>query len=221
MSLAPRIWLQSRKGRALDMVNPRCGQVDFSEAADQLSLINRYVGASDVAVSVANHTLIADRAAQMAGATPRERALVLLHDVKESRIGDKTTPTKEAEYAVAREMFGLTGEDIVRQVMAELERRHDTAIYQAAGIDPPTHAEHAFVKRCDITALVTERRDFLARPPMPWGVEIEAVPPLKTRQRLLPPARAAIELHELFLAFLPGARAQSARAVSQSERVCA
>lgn len=224
-ALAPRVWSQSRKGRAVDLLSPAPGQVDFGEIADQLALINRYAGASDVAVSVANHTLIADRAAQSAGATPRERALVLLHDAKETRIGDKTSPVKLLEFAMAREMFGLPAEDVLHQVMAEIERRHDRAIYAAAGIDPPTPAEEAFIKRCDLTALVTERRDFLSRAPLPWGPEIEAVPPLKTRQRLLPPARAAIELHELFLAHLPGARAQSGRAVSlstpASERISA
>lgn len=218
MNLIPRVWLQSRQGRALDLVEPRPGQVDFAEIADTLALINRYVGASTVAVSVANHTLIAYRAACTAGATERERALVLLHDAHETRIGDKATPVKAMEYAVARQMFGLKGEDTLRQVMAEIERRHDAAIYMAAGIDPPTEAEHAFVKRCDLTALVTERRDFLSRPPMPWAPSIEAVPPLPSRQRLLPPARAAIELHELFLSHLPGARAQSARTVPVSRR---
>lgn len=216
MTLAPRIWLQSRKGRALDLVEPVPGQVDWSEVADTLAYINRYVGAADFAVSVANHTLIAYRAACAVGATERERALVLVHDAKETRIGDKATPVKHAELAVARQMFGLKGEDMLREVMAELERRHDRALYAAAGIEPPGDAEAAFVKRCDITALVTERRDFLARSPMKWAAEIEAVPPLPTRQRLLPPARAAIELHQLFLAHLPGARTQSARPVAAS-----
>lgn len=212
MSLTPRIWKQSRYGRAIDLVEPRADQVDFAEVADQLSLINRYVGASTVAVSVANHTLIAFRAAERAGATERERALVLLHDAKETRIGDKATPVKAMEFAVAREIMGLKGEDTLRQVMAEIERRHDAAIYAAAGIAPPNEAEHAFVKHCDIVALNTERRDYLARSPMPWGAEIEAVPALSTRQRLLPPAAAALALHALFIAHLPGARAQSARA---------
>ncbi|GLK71683.1 hypothetical protein KHC23_12910 [Ancylobacter dichloromethanicus] len=218
MSLPPRVWLQSRNGRALDLVAPRPGQVDFAEIADQLALINRYVGASSVAVSVANHTLIAYRVACAVGATERERALVLLHDVHESRIGDKAPPVKAMEFAIAREMFGATAEDTLRQVMAEIERRHDAAIHAAALVDPPSEAEKAFVHRADLTALVTERRDFLSRPPMPWAPSIEAVPPLPTRQRLLPPARAAIELHELFIAHLPGARAQSFRAAPATRR---
>lgn len=218
MSLTPRVWLQSRYGRALDLVEPHAEQVSFAEIADQLALINRYVGASTVAVSVANHTLIAYRAALSAGATERERALVLLHDAKETRIGDKATPVKAMEFAVARQMFGAASEDTLRQVMAEVERRHDAAIYGAAWIAPPSEAEEAFVKRCDITALVTERRDFLSSPPMPWAPSIEAVPPLRFRQRLLPPAAASVELHALFLSYLPGARAQSARAAPITQR---
>lgn len=218
MSLTPRVWLQSRYGRALDLVEPHAEQVNFAEIADQLALINRYVGASTVAVSVANHTLIAFRAAERAGATEREKALVLLHDAKETRIGDKATPVKAMEFAVALEMFGLKGEDTVRQVMAEVERRHDAAIYAAAGIAPPSEAEEAFVKHCDIVALNTERRDFLAPPPMPWGAHIEAVAPLSSRQRLLPPPAASLALHELFISHLPGARAQSARAAPITQR---
>ncbi|MFD1491069.1 hypothetical protein, partial [Ancylobacter vacuolatus] len=76
----------------------------------------------------------------------------------------------------------------------------------------------AFVKHCDIVALNTERRDFLAPPPMRWGAAIEAVFPLSTRQRLLPPAAAALALHELFISHLPGARAQSARTAPVSRR---
>lgn len=218
MSTPPRVWKQSRYGRALDLVEPHAEQVNFAEIADQLSLINRYVGASTVAVSVANHTLIAFRAAERAGATERERALVLLHDALETRIGDKATPVKAMEFAVARQMFGLKGEDTLRQVMAEVERRHDAAIYAAAELNPPSEAERAFVKHCDIVALNTERRDFLARPPMPWGADIEAVPALSSRQRLLPPPAASLELHALFLSHLPGARAQSARAAPITQR---
>lgn len=218
MSLTPRVWMQSLHGRAVDLVEPRVGQVDFGEIADTLSQINRYGGAARPAVSVANHTLIAYRAACTVGATERERALVLLHDAHEARIGDKTTPVKQMEFAVAREMFGLTGEDTLRQVMAEIARRHDAAIHAAAGLDVPDEAERAFVHRCDITALNTERRDFLGTAPLGWGEAIDAVPPLPSRQRLLPPARAAIELHELFLSHLPGARAQSARAAPLSRR---
>lgn len=215
---APRIWLQSRKGRVLDMVEPQAGAVDFEEIADQLAQVNRYAGASDVPVSVANHTLICDRVAQMSGATERQRALVLLHDAHETRIGEAPTPSTQAKIAIAAQLYGAAGADMVRQVLAEEKRRHDRAIYEAARIAPPSAEELFFVHHCDVTALATERRDFLARPPMPWSAATEAATPLRQRQRLLPPPVAALELHKLFLAFLPGARAQSERCAGHSTR---
>ncbi|MDF2621431.1 MAG: uncharacterized protein K0S00_4090 [Xanthobacteraceae bacterium] len=218
MSVAPRIWLQSRRGRVVDMVEPRADQVDFAEIADQMADIARYAGAAVPMVSIANHTLIADRVAVTSGATPRLRALVLLHDQHETRIGETPTPATHARLAIATQMFGLPVADALRQVFDEEKRRHDRAIHEAAGIAMPTAEEKLFIHHCDIVALATEKRDFLASPPMPWARAVEQAVPLKHRQRLLPPGAAAIELHGLFLDLLPGARAQSQRCPGQSMR---
>ncbi|MCS0501416.1 hypothetical protein [Ancylobacter mangrovi] len=216
--IAPSIWHQSPSGRALDMVEPAAAQVDFAEIAGQLALVNRYAGASRVPVSVANHTLIADRVAVLSGATERLRALVLLHDCHETRIGEVPAPSTRAKLAIARQLYGLPGEDVVREVLAEEKRRHDRAIHEAAGIALPTLEEKAFIHHCDIGALATERKHFLVEPPMPWAREVEQAAFLRQRPALPVPVEAAEELHALFLAFLPGARAQSARAPSRSTR---
>ncbi len=146
------------------MVEPRADQVDFAEIADQMADIARYAGAADPMVSIANHTLIADRVAVTSGATPRLRALVLLHDQHETRIGETPTPATHARIAIATQMFGLPVADALRQVFDEEKRRHDRAIHEAAGIAMPTADEKLFIHHCDIVALATEKRDFLARP---------------------------------------------------------
>ena len=218
MSAAPKVWLQSRKGRVIDMVEPRASEVDFAEIADQLADVNRYAGSAERAVSVANHTLIADACAEAFGATLRQRQVVVLHDLHESRIGEAPTPSTRAKVAIAVEMFGLPAGDMLRQVLDEEKRRRDIAIYAAAGIPMPTAEERVFLHRCDLAALKTERRDYLAPQPMPWAPHIEAAQALPRRIKLLPPAEASLALHKLFLILLPGARAQSAREPERPKR---
>ncbi|MDR6952327.1 hypothetical protein J2X65_001682 [Ancylobacter sp. 3268] len=216
---APLVWLQSLNGRAIDMVEPRADQVDFAEIADTLSTLNRYSGAAEKPVSVALHTLVALDCAIAFGANPRWRALVLLHDLHEQRLGDETTPCFQAMLAIALQVFGLKAEDHVRQVRAELRHRHDIAIHVAAGIAMPTAEERLFIRFCDIAALKTERRDFLATPPMPWGEEIEHAPALPRPIRWRKPPDAAADLKQAFIDYLPGARAQSDRAPANTARV--
>lgn len=211
MKIGDTIWMQSLRGRAIDMVEPSPVQVDFAEIADMLSTVNRYCGAAERPVSVANHTLIAVACAEAFGGNARRRALVALHDCHEARISDIPTPAAQALAAIAGQMYGLPAADHVKQALAEMKRRHDIAIHKAAGIDMPDAEEREFIRRCDIAALATERRDYLAAPPQAWAAEIEAAPRLPQRHRLLPPGDAALALHRLFLEMLPGARAQSAR----------
>ena len=169
MSLAPDICMQSLRGRAVDMVEPSPVQVDFAEIADMLSTLNRYAGAAEKPVSVANHTIIAVACAAAFGGNARRRALVALHDCHEARIGDIPTPAAHALAAIAGQLYGLPASDHVKQAIAELKRRHDIAIHKAAGIDMPDAEEREFIRRCDIAALATERRDYLCAQPRAWA----------------------------------------------------
>jgi len=218
MSAAPTVWMPSRKGRVIDMVEPRADQVYFAEIADQLADICRYAGAAERAVSVANHQLITDACAVAFGATLRQRQVVVLHDAHESRIGEAPTPSTQAKLAIGLQMFGLPFSDQMRLVLDEEKRRHDMAIYAAAGIPMPTSEERLFIHACDLAALKTERRDYLASQPMAWAPQIEEAPALPRRIKLLAPPDAAAALHRLYLELLPGARAQSDRDPGQGTR---
>jgi hypothetical protein len=218
MSLTPDIWMPTLRGRAIDMVEPSAVQVDFAETADMLASVYRYAGAAEKPVSVANHTLIADRCALAYGGSKRLRALVALHDCHETRIGEIPTPSARALAAIAGQMYGLPAAEQVTQALAELKRRHDIAIHKAASIAMPNAEEQLFIKRCDLSALATERRDCLGPQPLAWAAEVEAAPCLPQRIRLLPPGDAALKLHQLFLELLPGARAQSEREASVKAR---
>ncbi|VTZ22599.1 conserved hypothetical protein [Methylocella tundrae] len=190
------IWMQTLRGRPIDMVDPVPAEVDFREIADTLSTVNRYCGAALKPVSVALHTIIAFEAAR-----EEVKPLVLLHDAHEARIGDITTPTKLALCEIAGMYPG--GRALMTQALFEIARRHDRAIHTAAGLPLPTSAQHDEIKRADIIALRTERRDFLSPCAKAWAPDIEAATPLRKVYRLRAAFDVADELYALFRAYLP------------------
>lgn len=191
------IWMQGRYGRPINLTRPTADEVDFREIADSLAQINRYCGAATKPVSVGMHTLIAFDAA-----AHELRPWVLLHDAHETRIGDMTTPMKAALCAVAREHYAQGGL-FMRQMLAALAERHDVAIHEAAGLPLPTDAQKQAIKRADIIALQTERRDFLGPSARAWAPEIEAVSPLSRVYRLRAAHDVADQLFGLFRQYLP------------------
>lgn len=162
------IWAQSLYGHAIDLVDPAPADVDFREIAHALAGIHRYAGNAATPVSVAFHTLIAADAAE-----PDIKPYVLLHDAHESRLGDITTPCADALDAMLE--AGQRG--AVRKAIARLKATHDVVIWKAAGLPPPLPGMAARIQRCDIVALNTERRDFLAPSPKRWSDLVESVPP--------------------------------------------
>lgn len=163
------IWSQTRHGRAFDLIDPDPAMVNFREIALQLAYINRYAGAALVPVSVAFHTLIAaDNAA------PSLKPYVLLHDAHEFVIGDIPTPAAQALFALAAPHALY-----VRAALERLKRGVDLAVWRAAGLPPPDERTEAEIRHADRIALMTERRDFLAAPPRPWGPELEAIAPAR------------------------------------------
>ncbi|ATQ67792.1 MULTISPECIES: hypothetical protein [Methylosinus] len=195
-------WAQIRGGRAMDMLHPDAAQIDFRAVADTLAQINRFAGNADKPISVAMHTLIVCDAAE-----PTDRPYALLHDAHEAHLGDITTPVAEALEAIARH----AGEDTnaVRRALRSLKDRHDAAFLRAAGLPPPDHEQQRRIRRADVVALMTERRDFLGQPPRPWNPVFEAVPPLRKVYRLRKPADVADELYDKFRRFLPALAART------------
>jgi hypothetical protein len=184
------IWAQSFNGRRIDLVDPSAGEVDFREIAEMLARINRYNGASEFPVSVAYHTIIATHAC------PQDLVpWVLLHDAHEARVGDITTPAAEALAAVCPDGF--------RRSLEILRHRHDAAIHTAAGLPMPTPEQRKAIRRADLVALATERRDFLRPCPHKWHPEVEATGPLPRTFRPRSLQACAVELSVLFATYLP------------------
>lgn len=206
------VWAQSLNGRAIDLVHPKVDQVNFREIASTLAGINRYAGCSDKPVNVAHHSLIALTAAKRRQASPLLLAMVLIHDAHEGNgLGDWTTPAAQALAAIADEVYGAPHRDSLRGSIAEIKRRHDLVIHEAAGLPMPTAEQKAFITECDICALNTERRDFLAPTQRTWAPHLANVPPLRRVEKWKSPADSAAELDHEFRVLLPAMRDGRAR----------
>jgi uncharacterized protein len=163
--------MQARNGAAIDMVDPLAEDIDFAVVCRSLADINRFSGAAQPAVSVAFHTLIV---AELVDDSLKPYAL--LHDAHEAFVGDLTTPTVLALAAIAGENH-KHGFGIVQDTVKELKLRHDLAIWEAAGLPPPTADQIDAIKFADHRALATEFRDFMVDMPCGWGNYFAGVKP--------------------------------------------
>jgi hypothetical protein len=203
MNAPLRPWAHTRAGRPVDLLQPTPQMVDFRAIADALAQLNRYAGNAEKPVSVALHTLIVFDAAE-----EQDKPHALLHDAHEAHIGDITTPTAQALGQIAR-LYGDEGRTVQLAIM-RLKSLHDAAIYAAAGLSAPDPQRAARIRRADIAALNTERRDFLSPSARPWASEIEAVPPLRKRYRMRAAPDVADELYAKFCRYLPALIAREA-----------
>ena len=200
-------WLPSCNGLPVELATPSALQVDFAEIAHALSHLNRSSGNSMTPVSVGLHTLIGLDLCPTAAV----RAHWLLHDCHEARLGDVTTPMKEATRWIACDLLGgdrgASLADMIDDVRRELENRHDAAIYAAAGLARPDPLIAQAVKRVDLRALATERRDFYRRGPSPraWAIDGQAPPidPGPKVWRWLSPVEVSDRLIEAVRIHLP------------------
>lgn len=155
-------WTHTASGKKLPLLTPTPADIDFADIAYQLSHINRYSGAAG-RYSVAQHSHV------VMDLLPSEfKVYGLLHDAHEAYIGDATTPVVESLQWIA------TGP---KQAYMVLKSRLDGAIHAAAGVPwpPPIEVLNA-VRYADTVALLTERRDLLAKSPYPWNTALKAEP---------------------------------------------
>jgi hypothetical protein len=198
----PLFWLAMRAGGIVDLLEPTPAMVDFDEIAESLAKICRFGGHTALHWSVAQHSVLCAREA-----SPRAAPYALLHDAHETVLGDLTTPFKNALFwllaGLPASIDGearpdrLTAETLHREMrhrFAALEDRHLAAIHAAAGLPwpaPPAIAEE--VRRLDLRALVTERRDLMIPGPFSWSRDVEAARPFRRVVKPLLPLQAATE----------------------------
>ena len=194
----PAIWMQTLRGRAMDLDAPTPGMVDlFGEVAEALARLPRYGGHTPSGVySVAQHSVLGADAILEETGDAHLAAAFLLHDAHEAYITDITTPVAQAIQArtgraLAKLMPGTaeqaarTGRGLAKEALTSLKLDLDAAVFTAAGMPWPLRPDIAVaVLEWDMAMLNAERRQILAPSPYPWAAAIERVPPARLRQRI-------------------------------------
>ncbi|MEW6121614.1 MAG: hypothetical protein AB1698_03310 [Pseudomonadota bacterium] len=219
---APAIWMQTLRGRAMDLDAPTPEMVDlYGEVAEALARQPRYGGHTPSGVySVAQHCVLGADTILAETGDATLAAAFLLHDAHEAYITDIMTPVAQAIQArtgraLAARLpldpklggrLAIHGEKAAAEALSSLKRDLDAAIFAAAGQPWPHPPEiAAAVKHWDIRMLNAERRQVMARAPYPWAPEIERVPParLRGRIRLWPWPEAADAFRAHLTTFFP------------------
>lgn len=134
--------LTTYTGKHFDYNNIKPDSIDIKDITHALPRINRFIGHSSRAYSVAEHTLYCLDIAKVKGFSTRLQLLTLIHDFPEAYTGDCPTPLK-----------------VLLPEFKVIENKVEDALYKHLGIEPPTEDEHAWVKCVDITMLAIEMRD--------------------------------------------------------------
>jgi hypothetical protein len=127
------------------------------EIAHALALINRFTGHTTRPYSVAEHSLLVLSIARAEGASPAAQMAALMHDAHEAFTGDVPSPVK-----------WTLGEPWAAFELGQAEALHNTL-----SIRTLMHSHRASVRRWDLMALATERRDLTAWQRdacMPWPI---------------------------------------------------
>lgn len=156
-------------GKSIDLDSPNPDLIDIDDIAHQLSLINRFNGATKEPYSVAQHSVIVSNIVK-----PEFALLGLLHDAAEAYIGDIVGPVKK----LFNQFFG----DLERRLLGVILEKYCAEI----GVDCLWK-----VKTADMQAYVTEFRDLFNSPqnfehlPEPLAYKIEPVGNWKAKRMFL------------------------------------
>lgn len=129
--------------------------VNVQAVAHQLAIINRWHGATKRPISVAEHSLLCSEIARRAGASATVQLAALWHDAHESVTQDVATPVKEAVNFISRQADGT-------DAWTFFERFHAKRFHAAMNLLTTFTAHRAPLRRIDLIALATERRDLTA-----------------------------------------------------------
>lgn len=168
-------WMQTWSGRQAWPDSPRAEDIHLGDVAHQLALINRFLGATSVPYSVAEHSVrcarwvdrefrrrYASTMNDFAERLRRATLAALVHDVSEYVFGDLAAPLKRQ-----RSMWWY----------CDREERFQRVVEAWAGLKLGA-IDWRIVKEADLVMLSTERRDLLAPSVAPWG----PLPPPDTEQ---------------------------------------
>lgn len=129
----------------------------ISEIAHALAQINRFTGHCHRPYSVAEHSLLVADLARMDGATSIVQLAALMHDAHEAFCGDMSSPVKW----------------VVGNAWDVFESQQAQALHTAFNLRTVMLSARADIRRWDLIALATERRDLTLYTPeshLPWPI---------------------------------------------------
>lgn len=154
-------WMLTASGAEYHLGGARALMPDnaprIDDIAHALAQINRFNGHTTRPYSVAEHSLLVADVAAWRGASAVVELAALLHDAHEAYVGDMPSPTKW----------------LMGGVWVSLEAPHIAQVRATFNIKTASAAARYEIKRCDIIALATERRDLTAFNPAthrPWAI---------------------------------------------------
>ena len=128
--------------------------VRILDIAHQLAMINRFHGATTRPYSVAEHSLLVSEIAQRNGLSMIVQLAALLHDGHEIYTQDLASPAKRAVDHVSAQAGGSAAWQHFEADHAQNLRRH-------FGLTTVFASTRAALRRMDLEALATERRDLV------------------------------------------------------------
>jgi hypothetical protein len=140
--------------------------VCIEDIAHHLSQINRFTGAATRPYSVAEHSLLCADIAAHEGAAVGLQMAMLMHDAHEAYTTDLSSPAKVAVNSYSMGTVGIQAWSLFEDVHADTVRQHFNLTTAFKGYKRD-------IRRIDLIALATERRDVTAyrhHANDPWAV---------------------------------------------------
>lgn len=171
-------WIITASGARFELLAPNPAAVRLADVAHALSNVCRFGGHVRLFYSVAQHSVLVSRRLERLDEgleAPSVQRAGLLHDAAEAYVGDVTRPMKQ--------LLALTFEGIEARVLR--------SVFAGLGIEFPDAWVWSLVKRADVEALLTERRDLLPPSPASWEEDASGVQPWS--EEIVPMEPAAAE----------------------------
>lgn len=160
-----KLWVQTRSGRAVDLLDTKPEQIYAEDLAVQLARIPRWNGATigrpgDI-YPVAMHSVLVSMLLPY-DAPPVLKLVALLHDAHEAYIGDMPSPVKWAIRSVLhRNGCSVDPFRYISDVVQD-------AVHLAVGIGGMRGEWHDAIKAADMLALALEDKYLMAPHPRAW-----------------------------------------------------
>ncbi len=184
-----KYWVQTRSGRAVDLLDTLPEQISAEDLAVQLARIPRWnaatLGRPGEIYPVASHSVLVSMLLPH-GSSPTLKLVALLHDAAEAYTGDMPSPVKWAiRHILSRNGCSV---DPFRYISDQVQ----TAVLDAAGVGSVPPSCHDAIKHADMLALALEDKHFMAPHPRPW-IDMPDVSRIALTPMTISPAGSARE----------------------------